>query len=362
MSSILAKMRSVSTKHIYPAAIFGPRFASIASMEAQIWRRRRGLPVLIVLVAWTSAQACARTLRSPLQQPSTAAVAELWREPFDLEQRDLFHGPGGSEHEPRPVPYTFVARKSTGTNPGYDVRDPQGQLWSVKLGDEAQSEVSTSRVLWALGFHQPPTYYVDRWELSNGAAREQPAGRFRLELPDHKVVGEWSWYDNPFIGSRPFAVLVTVNMLLANWDFKTSNNKVYVVTNEDGRSERRYLVRDLGASLGKARQPRILSWFPFMRHKQGSKNSLEDFEAQGFVRAINGEAVDFDYRGIDAALVDSVTTADLRWTCELLSRLSEQQWLDAFRAGGYTGEQSLRYVRRIQEKIAHARNLVAASA
>jgi hypothetical protein len=361
MSTILAKMCSVSTKHIYPATMFGPRFASVARMEAQISTRRRGLPALIILLAWTSAEACARTLRAPLQQPSTAAVAELWREPLDLEQRDLFYGPGGSEHVPRPVPYIFVAHKSTGTNPGYDVRDPQGQLWSVKLGDEAQSEVTSSRVLWAVGFYQPPTYYVDRWQLSNGGAPEQPAGRFRPELPGHEVLGEWSWYDNPFIGSRPFAVLVTVNMLLNNWDLKTSNNKVYVVTNEDGRTERRYVVRDLGASLGKARQPRMLSWFPFMRHKQGSKNSLEDFEAQGFVKAINGQTVEFDYRGIDAALADSVTTSDLRWACELLSRLSEQQWLDAFRAGGYTTDQRARYVRRIQEKIAQARNLASAA-
>jgi hypothetical protein len=71
--------------------------------------------------------------------------------------------------------------------------------------------------------------------------------------------------------------------------------------------------------------------------------------------------VEFDYRGIDAALADSVTTSDLRWACELLSRLSEQQWLDAFRAGGYTTDQRARYVRRIQEKIAQARNLASAA-
>lgn len=326
-------------------------------METLKLSRLGGTPVLIVLLAWSSTQACARSLRSPVQQPTAAALAELWREPSDLEQRDLYHGPGGPDVTPQAVPFTFVARKSTGTNPGYDVRDAQGQLWSVKLGDESQSEVTTSRILWALGFHQPPTYYVARWQLSGGDEAEQPAGRFRPELKGHDVVGEWSWYQNAFIGSRPFAALVAVNVLLNNWDLKTPNNKIYVVTTEDGGTERRYVVRDLGASLGKARQPRMLSWIPFMRHKQGSKNSLDDFEAQGFVRAVTGEAVDFHYRGIDDALVDSVTAADLRWTCALLSRLSERQWLDAFRAGGYTADQSVRYVRRIQDKIAEARNL-----
>ena len=91
-----------------------------------------------------------------------------------------------------------------------------------------------------------------------------------------------------------------------------------------------------------------------MRHKQGSKNNLEDFEEQGFVRDLAGQTVEFDYRGIDDPLVDSVTPADLRWTGELLSRLSERQWMDAFRAGGYTSDQSARYVRKIREKIAQA--------
>jgi len=69
---------------------------------------------------------------------------------------------------------------------------------------------------------------------------------------------------------------------------------------------------------------------------------------------MNGDAVDFDDRGVDAALVDSLMVADLRWTGRLLSRLSERQWLDAFRAGGYTADQSARYVRKIREKMPHA--------
>lgn len=279
----------------------------------------------LAVVLLLSGEACTRVLHPPAYPAPLGTTAELWREPADLEGRDLFHGPGGVDLTPQPVTYTFIARKTSGTNPGYDVRDPQGRLWSVKLGEESQTEVTASRVLWAIGFHQPPTYYVERWTLSGADAPSQPAGRFRTELPGHEVSGDWSWYDNPFIGSRPFAALVTVNLLLNNWDFKTSNNKVYIVTNEDGIKERRYVVRDLGGSLGKARQPRFLSWFSFMRHKQGSKNDLDDFEAQGFIRSVTAEEIEFDYRGIDDALVDSVTPADLRWTCDLVSRLSERQ-------------------------------------
>jgi hypothetical protein len=304
--------------------------------------------------------ACARTLRQPLPLPAADTIVQLWQAASDVDTRDLLHGPGGPELSPPPVTYAFVAVKTSGTNPGYDVRDPQGRLWSVKLGDEAQTEVTTGRILWALGFHQPPTYYVKQWRMSGRSDGDQPAARFRLEVPEHQVVGEWSWYDNPFIGTRQYAALIAVNLLLNNWDLKTSNNKVYAVTG-DGANARRYVVRDLGASLGKARQPRLLSWIPFMRHKQGTKNILEDFEVQGWVKGAEDGMIDFDYRGLDPALVGSVTVDDLRWTCELLSRLTEPQWHDAFRAGGYDEAQRGRYVRRIQEKIAHARQMISAS-
>ena len=42
---------------------------------------------------------------------------------------------------------------------------------------------------------------------------------------------------------------------------------------------------------------------------------------------------------------------DVRWTCALLSRLTDAQWRDAFRAGGYNSEQTARYVAKIKAKI-----------
>jgi hypothetical protein len=321
------------------------------------------IPALLIMTLASlgalAATGCAPSLQQPLQQAEPAVVAELWREPIDLETRDLLHGSGGAGLLPSSDTYTFVANKTTGTNRGYDVRDHEGRLWSVKLGDEARSEVTTSRVLWAVGYHQPPTFYVSQWRMSGDEAGEQPAARFRAELPGHQVEDEWSWYDNPFIGSRPFGGLIAINLLLNNWDLKTPNNKVYVVRTDDGVSERRYVVRDLGASLGSARQPRVLTWMPFMRKMQGSKSRVDDFEKQEFVKAIDGEKLAFDYQGLDQALVDSVTVEDVRWACALLTRLADTQWRDAFRAGGYSESDSARYVQKVRSKIQSATTLVA---
>lgn len=114
----------------------------------------------------------------------------------------------------------------------------------------------------------------------------------------------------------------------------------------------------VGASLGSARQNRLFSLFSFMHTKQGSRNDLEDFQAQGFVKAIEGDTIKFDYRGINGGILDSVTPADLQWTCELVSRSSDSQLNDAFRAGGYTPEQAAAYVGKIREKIAQALVLI----
>ena len=307
--------------------------------------------VCVLLVGALALNACARSLAQPTTVPSLAQVRSLWHEPTDVERRDLFYGPGSRQQAPGPGAFTFIERKQSGMNPGFDVRDREGTNWSVKLGREAQSEIALSRVLWAIGYYQPQTYYVEQWEMTGAVRGKQAAGRFRRELPGEEVVGEWSWYENPFIGSRPFAGLVAVNLLFNNWDLKTTNNKVYAQKSGAG-TERRYVVRDLGGSLGSSRQPALLRWLPFMRYKQGSRNDLADFEEQTFIEAVEGNEVTFSYRGIDGALAGSVTMEDLRWTAALLSRLSERQWQDAFRAGGYTADESRRYIRKIHEKLA----------
>ena len=253
---------------------------------------------------------------------------------------------------PRDATYNFVAKDTTGFSPGFDVRDEDGLEWSVKLGPEAQSEVVTSRILWAIGFHQPPTYYVERWSLSGQEAGVQPPARFRPDLPGQEVVGDWSWYENPFVGSRAYGGLVVANLILNNWDWKTSNNKIYQLDDPVQGLTRWFIVRDVGASLGKTTYPTVLKWFRLRGFGQGTRNDLAGFEEQGFIRRIDDRSrIDFDYRGIYRDVINNVTPEDVRWTCEILSRLSERQWSDAFRAGGYTPEQTVRYVTKIRSKI-----------
>jgi hypothetical protein len=70
----------------------------------------------------------------------------------------------------------------------------------------------------------------------------------------------------------------------------------------------------------------------------------------------NGK-VRFDYRGRHKALFENVTPADVRWICDRLDRLTDQQLADAFRAGGYPKSLADRFIRRLEQKIAEGRAL-----
>jgi hypothetical protein len=250
----------------------------------------------------------------------------------------LFNGPGGKGLVPRDAAYQFIALNKRGHSDGYEVRGKDGRTWKVKVGDEAQSDVVVSRILWALGYHQPVTYFVSKWRLIGGPVEAPPAGRFRLES-DHEKGGDWSWSENPFVSTRPLRGLVVANMLLNNWDLRASQNKVYRFPEDRKGPSKWFVVQDVGGSLGK------LAW-PI-----GSRNNIGDFEHQGFIKEVEHDRVEFYNHGRHPDLLRDITTDDVAWTCRLLARLSDRQLSDAFRAADYPDQVAQRYVRKIREKI-----------
>jgi hypothetical protein len=278
-------------------------------------------------------------------------MAELWVDPADIEQRDLLWGSGGRALAPdRQRDFALLEVDKTGFSAGYDVRDHRGQKWSVKLGPEAQTEVVVSRLLWAIGYHQPVLYYVPGWTLNDhGKSIKQPEARFRLESDGGKNVGDWSWRDNPFIGSRPFEGLFVFMVLVNNWDLKATNNVIYRVQQENDDPRFEYVVKDLGGSLGKT------SW-PFFG---STRNDVDGFVAERFIDRVVGNRVVFRYGGAwrEPHVVASASPADVRWVCDLLARLSPQQWSDAFRAGGYSNAEAARFIQRLREKVAEGQHI-----
>ncbi|HUQ86462.1 MAG TPA: hypothetical protein VM096_02825 [Vicinamibacterales bacterium] len=303
-----------------------------------------------MIVASIATAACTYAPIAP--QSATADIAELWQEPTDLLERDLLNGPGGAALRPQQnSSFAFVAFKTTGTNPGYEVKDATGRTWSVKLGVEAQSEVTAARILWAMGFPQPPSYFVHQFTLTGIDDGVKTTARFRTDSVRWRSISEWSWYDNPFVNTQPFRGLIVAQLVLNNWDLKTPNNRVYEAIDPSVVPRRQYMVRDVGASLGSAKQFRLFTMLG-TRGAQGSKNDLEDFERQGFIERVEGDKVVFDYRGPNQGLVDTITVADVIWACELLAKIPDGHWQAAFKAGAYQQADADRYIAKIKAKIA----------
>jgi hypothetical protein len=273
------------------------------------------------------------------RQKATAPITELWEDPGDLTKRDAFYGRGGAASVPR-ADYEFEVTgvDTTGFSDGYTVTEGD-RRWDVKIGREAQPELVLSRVLWLVGYHQPVMHFLPTWRRKGDPGREQLSARFRLQS-DHDTEGEWAWRDNPFTGTRELKGLVVVNLLLNNWDYKTSNNRIYDVPNGTRPPARWFVVQDLGASLGKSGWP------------IGNRNDVEGFESQRFITGLEDGMIQFDYRGRHREVLEDITPADVLWACRLLDRITDRQWADIFRAAAYPNDLSERYRAHLATKIA----------
>ena len=121
------------------------------------------------------------TPRAPI---SPEQMAELWIDPGP-EPRDLFWGVGGQKYAPPADAVYRITRRTTSASAFPTTStSPDGTEWSAKIGPEAQTEVVMSRILWGLGYHQPPVYYLPSWKTdeSKGEMRRESEARFRPKI------------------------------------------------------------------------------------------------------------------------------------------------------------------------------------
>jgi len=290
------------------------------------------------------ANSCGRAIESTLPQPPTRAqLAELWIEPE--RERNLFWGVGGERLAPdSSARYTVIEIKRGGFSRGYTVTDPKGREWSAKFPPEASTEVVASRLHWGIGYHQPPIYYVPEWRADKATSENpQLPARFREKKPDlHGLDSDdtWSYYQNPFVGTREFNGLLTLQVMLGNSDLKDDNTALYSLAEPFEGAARWYVARDIGHTFGRTG---VL---------EAPRGDVRVFEETPFIRGVAGGKVQFHYRGRHRVLFANITPADVRWLCGRLDRLTDRQWQDAFRAGGYNRQTADRFIRRMKQKIA----------
>jgi hypothetical protein len=316
---------------------------------------------LLLAVSAVAAQARKAVKQNEGRNVNTREV--LWRPPQDIAKRNLFYGAGGSAGQPQGK-FRFIKEDKDGTSPKFVVEDGRGVRWKVKLGDEVRSETAATRLLWAVGYFTDVLYYAPKLQvaglprLSRGQEYVSANGTVygaRLEREDKQVkkVGNWSWFENPFLDTKEFDGLRVMMALLNNWDLKESNNGIYQVR---GR-ELRYAVTDLGATFGRTGG----NW-------TRSKDDLADYLESRFIEEIEPTTVDFALETRPPVLyavaftyyhkrtrmeniAEDIPRTHARWIGGWLAQLSDGQLSDAFRAAGYRPAEVRAYTAQVRARI-----------
>ena len=277
-----------------------------------------------------------------------AQKAVMWT-PVAIEQRNLYHGAGGTAMRPNLRRVRFIEKDTGGNNLKYRISDGSGRIWIAKIADESQAEVAANRLMYGVGYGTEIDYLVPRLTIPGKGAYTN----VRLEARPAGVDRDarWKWEENPFMGTREFKGLRVMMALINNWDLKDDNNAIL-----RSGGEARYIVSDLGSSFGKLPVASATILNRFGR----SVNVPADFAKSTFIHGVepNGE-VDFYYKAKGKELLKGITVEDARWIGGLLARLSDRQISDAFRAANYTPAQVRIMTRAIRSRIQQLNNLPA---
>jgi hypothetical protein len=300
----------------------------------------------------------------------------LWREPKDLDHRDLFYGPGGEGHQPAGV-FTFVGEDLDGSNPKFKVRDDTGMKWKIKLGAEARPETVASRLVWAVGYSADEDYFlrevpvrgmplhVHRGQRLVGANGVMRNVRLKREPDDRKKIGNWRWRENPFTGTRELNGLRVLMAVINNYDLKDVNNAIFEPRHDTAvADELVYEVSDLGSSFGSAGLERT----------DQSKGNLQTYSRTQFIKKVTPDEVDFTvprradwivlanlpefFRRLGLRWIGhQIPREDAKWMGHLLAQLSSDQIRDAFKAAGYSAQEIDGFTAVLESRIAQLNQL-----
>lgn len=311
--------------------------------------------------------------RKPGEETSKVGATILWRDPVDIKTRNLFYGPGGEDHAPQ-TSCIFEKEDTKGTSPKFICHDEKGARWKVKMGAEARPETAASRFVWAAGYSASEDYFLPELHvegmpehLHRGRQFIGPGGaahnvRLKLYLSGGKKVGDWKWEDNPFSSTRELNGLRVIMAILNNWDTKDINNAIYSVKPSEGSAgpERMFIVSDLGATFGTTG----VSW-----RRAATDGSLKFYDGSKFILKTTPAYVDFATPSCPF-LLDvfdpfdffmrvhmrwigrRIPRSDVHWMGQVLAQLSPEQIQDAFRAAGYSSEETKGFSKVVEERIA----------
>ncbi len=203
--------------------------------------------------------------------------------------------------------------------------------------------------MWAAGYFTDEDYYLPELRVENmpklkrgsqfvSADGSVQGVRLERYMKGEKKEGNWSWFKNPFTGTKELNGLRIMMALINNWDLKEINNP----STRRRAKALAIVVTDLGATFGETGNPLTRS-----------KSNPQDYSKSEFIQKVTADHVDFflSSRPLFLTAVDvpnyakrthmqdvvkNIPLADAIWLGKLLEPLSDDQIRDCFRAAGYS--------------------------
>jgi hypothetical protein len=268
--------------------------------------------------------------------------------------------------QPKP-PFTFQSEDTSGTRAKVMVKDANGRKWDVKFGVEASPDTFCTHLAAALGYYVEPTYFVADGVIEGAGSLTRArkdvdkgghfqAGRFQLRSsePHFMRTADWSWDQNPFVGTPELGGLKILNMLVSNWDDKDardegrgSNTAIY----QEGKLLY-FFIDDWGGGMGR--------WGKFFTRDKWNASSFLS-QSHDFVKR-KGSGLDWGYVGQHSALMTKgVTPDDARWLLQYLGRVTDDQLRAGLLASGASAEETAKYVEGLRLRIQALQTAVGAT-
>jgi hypothetical protein len=281
----------------------------------------------------------------------------LWHDPGAVETLDFRYGIGGPGLVPQP-PFAFVEEDTSGTNSKVQVKDANGRSWAIKFGEEASPDTFCTRLAWSAGYYVEPTYFVADGVIGgvHGLQRARKAiddsgrfrnARFQLRSKEPKFLRmvDWSWSDNPFLGTPELNGLKILMMLVSNWDDKDSRDSGSRGSNTAIYQEGNllfYFIDDWGGAMG--------NW--------GKLLTRSKWDDDGFYRQstdflkVGKNGLQWGYSGQHTELmIRDLKFTDVAWLLRYLGRVTDDQLRAGLLSSGASDQQAQRYLEALRIRI-----------
>lgn len=270
----------------------------------------------------------------------------LWRDPGTISELNLTTAPWDSGQPPK-APLQFVKEEKSGTSPKVIVKDANGETWFVKFGFEAKPETFSTRIVRAVGYYAPATYFISDGTIENvpnnlGRAKQEidkASGHFqnaRFSRKFESVPGKWSFDNADLKGTNQLGGLRLLIMLLSNWDVKYPNFSL--VRGPGG--EVMYAITDWGETLGQSDEK--VRW-DCQKYRKETAHWTDGVHDGYVVMNYNGKMHD--------VVTNNIRVEDLKWFVGRIEALSDAQIRNALKAAGASDEETTCFAGALEERI-----------